>query len=99
MLNVLNKHNTLTNFYHPNNHIIFPKNDYKYISKAKQEYNILIHNIERKRKNNIRNNSKNRLLFHSTNRNLNCLDINTPIQGKILLLLPLLLIFGKVEII
>ena len=45
MLNVLNKPNTLTNFYHPNNHIIFPKNDYKYISKAKQEYNILIHNL------------------------------------------------------
>ena len=82
MLNVLNKHNTLTNFYHPNNHIIFPKNDYNYISKAKQEYNILIHNIERKRKNNIRNNSKNRLLFHSTNRNLNCLDTNTPNSRK-----------------
>ena len=47
MINVLNKHHTLTNFYHPNNHIIFPRNDYNYISKAKQEYNALIHNIER----------------------------------------------------
>ena len=82
MINVLNKHHTLTNFYHPHNHIIFPKNDYNYISKAKQEYNALIHNIERKRKNNIRNNSKNRLLFHSTNRNLNYLNINTPNSRK-----------------
>ena len=78
MINVLNKQNTLTNLYHPNKHLIFPKNDYNYISKAKQEYNTLINNIERKRKNSNKINSKNRLLFHSTNRNFNFLNINSP---------------------
>ena len=77
MLNVLNKHNTLTNFYHPKKHLIFPKNDYNYISKAKQEYNNLINSIQRKRRNNfINNNSKNKLIYHSSNRNLNILDLN-----------------------
>ena len=77
MLNVLNKHNTLTNFYHPKKHLIFPKNDYNYISKAKQEYNNLINSIQRKRRNNfINNNSKNKLIYHSSNRNLNILDVN-----------------------
>ena len=78
MINVLNKHNTLTNFFHSKNHIIFPKNDYNYISKAKQEYNNLINNIDRRRKNSNKINSKNRLLFHSTNRNTNYLNINSP---------------------
>ena len=52
MINVLNMHHTLTNFYHSKNHLIFPKNEYNYISKAKQEYNNLLYDIERKRKNN-----------------------------------------------
>ena len=78
MINVLNKHNTLTNFYHPKKYLIFPKNDYNYISKAKQEYNILINNLQKNQINNNSNNSKNKLMFYSSNRYLNYLNGNSP---------------------
>ena len=78
MINVLNKHNTLTNFYHPKKLLIFPKNDYNYISKAKQEYNILINNLQKNLINNNNNNSKNKLMFYSSNRYLNYLNGNSP---------------------
>ena len=78
MINVLNKHNTLTNFYHPKKFLIFPKNDYNYISKAKQEYNILINNLQKNLINNNSNNSKNKLIFYSSNRYLNYLNGNSP---------------------
>ena len=79
MINVLTKHHTLSNFYHSKNHLVFPKNEYNYISKAKQEYNILIDNIERKRKN---NNNKIRLMFHSTERNSNNKNIQSDNSRK-----------------
>ena len=78
MINVLNKHNTLTNFYHPKKYLIFPKNDYNYISKAKQEYNILINTLQKNQINNNNNNSKNKLMFYSSNRYLNYLNGNSP---------------------
>ena len=74
MINVLNRHHTLTNFYHSKNHLVFPKNEYNYISKAKQEYNNLLYDIERKRKN---NNNKIRLIYHSTERNSNNQNIKS----------------------
>ena len=70
MINVLNKHNTLFNFYPSNKRLFFPKNDFNYISKAKQEYyirNNIFNNKERN--NNFKNNSKNRLIFNSQQKN------------------------------
>ena len=76
MLNVLNKHNTLFNFYHSSKHLISPKNDFNYISKTKKEYNLyntLLYN--RDKKNNTKNNHQNRLAFNSSNKNWN--NVNT----------------------
>ena len=70
MINVLNKHNTLFNFYPSNKRLFFPKNDFNYISKAKQEY-YLSNNIfnKKERKNSFKNNSKNRIIFSSPQKN------------------------------
>ena len=70
MINVLNKHNTLFNFYPSNKRLFFPKNDFNYISKAKQEY-YLSNNIfnKKERKNSFKNNSKNRIIFNSPQKN------------------------------
>ena len=75
MLNVLNRHNTLYNFYHSTKHLISPKNDFKYISKPNKEYNLyntILYN--RDKKNNIKTNNKNRLTYNSSNRHLNYLN-------------------------
>ena len=74
MLNVLNKHNTLFNFYHSTKHLISPKNDFNYIFRGKKEYNLyntILYNKDKK--NNIKTNNKNRLTFNSTNKHLNYL--------------------------
>ena len=71
MINVLNKHNTLFNFYPSNKRFFFHKNDFNYISKEKQEY-YLGNNIfsKKERKNSFKNsNSKNRLIFNSPQKN------------------------------
>ena len=75
MLNVLNRHNTLYNFYHSTKHLISPKNDFNYISKPNKEYNLyntILYN--RDKKNNIKTNNKNRLTYNSSNRHLNYLN-------------------------
>ena len=75
MLNVLNKHNTLFNFYHSTKHLISPKNDFNYIFRGKKEYNLyntILYNKDKK--NNIKTNNKNRLTFNSTNKHLNYLN-------------------------
>ena len=75
MLNVLSRHNTLFNFYPSHKHLVSPKNDFNYISRAKQEcnlYNTILYN--RDQKNNIKNNQRNRITFNSTNRNWNYLN-------------------------
>ena len=75
MLNVLSRHNTLFNFYPSHKHLLSPKNDFNYISRAKQEcnlYNTILYN--RDQKNNIKNNQRNRITFNSTNRNWNYLN-------------------------
>jgi len=75
MLNVLSRHNTLFNFYPSHKHLVSPKNDFNYISRAKQEcnlYNTILYN--RNQKNNIKNNQRNRITFNSTNRNWNYLN-------------------------
>ena len=75
MLNVLNRHNTLYNFYHSTKHLISPKNDFNYISKPNKEYNLyntILYNHDKK--NNIKTNNKNRLTYNSSNRHLNYLN-------------------------
>ena len=75
MLNVLNRHNTLYNFYHSTKHLISPKNIFNYISKPNKEYNLyntILYN--RDKKNNIKTNNKNRLTYNSSNRHLNYLN-------------------------
>ena len=75
MLNVLNKHNTLFNFYHSTKHLISPKNDFNYIFRGKKEYNLyntILYNKDKK--NNVKTNNKNRLTFNSTNKHLNYLN-------------------------
>ena len=87
MLNVLNRHNTLYNFYHSTKHLISPKNDFNYISKPNKEYNLyntILYN--RDKKNNIKTNNKNRLTYNSSNRHLNYLntkEVKTTTNNKI----------------
>ena len=87
MLNVLNRHNTLYNFYHSTKHLIPPKNDFNYISKPNKEYNLyntILYN--RDKKNNIKTNNKNRLTYNSSNRHLNYLntkEVKTTTNNKI----------------
>ena len=87
MLNVLNRHNTLYNFYHSTKHLISPKNDFNYISKPNKEYNLyntILYN--RDKKNNIKTNNKNRLTYNSSNRHLNYLntkEVKTTANNKI----------------
>ena len=75
MLNVLNRHNTLYNFYRSTKHLISPKSDFNYISKPNKEYNLyntILYN--RDKKNNIKTNNKNHLTYNSSNRHLNYLN-------------------------
>ena len=87
MLNVLNRHNTLYNFYHSTKHLISPKNDFNYISKPNKEYNLyntILYNHDKK--NNIKTNNKNRLTYNSSNRHLNYLntkEVKTTTNNKI----------------
>ena len=87
MLNVLNRHNTLYNFYHSTKHLISPKNDFNYISKPNKEYNLyntILYNHDKK--NNIKTNNKNRLTYNSSNRHLNYLntkEVKTTANNKI----------------
>ena len=75
MLNVLNRHNTLYNFYHSTKHLISPKNDFNYISKPNKEYNLYNTILYKQdKKNNIKTNNKNRLTYNSSNRHLNYLN-------------------------
>ena len=48
MLNVLKKHNTLFNFYPLKTHFFYSKNNFNYISKAKQEYQYNLYRKEKK---------------------------------------------------
>ena len=87
MLNVLNRHNTLYNFYHSTKHLISPKNIFNYISKPNKEYNLyntILYNHDKK--NNIKTNNKNRLTYNSSNRHLNYLntkEVKTTTNNKI----------------
>ena len=87
MLNVLNRHNTLYNFYHSTKHLISPKNDFNYISKPNKEYNLYNTILYKQdKKNNIKTNNKNRLTYNSSNRHLNYLntkEVKTTTNNKI----------------